>query len=96
MVDRKRLLHRSSKRVQADEHDEGERRGGEVLRRGDAQDSREEQHGRDEQQRVESAVHEPVVSALCDVEQGLDLRDSERTQIGFRAEALGKRRPDRR
>ena len=90
MVDRKRLLYRSSERVEANEHDEGKRRGGEVLRRGDAQGAREEQHGRDEQQRMESAVYKPVVGALRDVEQRLDLRDPERAQIGFRAKVLGE------
>ena len=90
MVDRKRLLHRSSKRVEADQHHKGERSGGEVRRRGDTESASEEQHGRDEQQRMESAVDEPIVRALRDIEQRLDLRDSERTKIGFRAEILGE------
>ena len=81
MVDRESFLHHASKRVETDEYHQCTGRGGEVGDSGDAERTDEEQQGGDDQQSVEAPVHQPVVTALREIEQSLDLRDAKGSQV---------------
>jgi hypothetical protein len=95
MIDGKRFLYRATERMQSDQYHQGDCPRSEVHRCSHAQGAREKQNRCDDQKRVEAAISGPVMTALCEVEQSLDLSDPQRAEIRLAAQGICERRPHR-